>query len=303
MSRYISLLPSLTEGLCALGLGADIVGITHECDYPPEILDRAVVTTTTLAHDLTSFAIETEVLAQIQAEPSLYGLNRSLLAQLQPDCIFTQKLCDVCAVSETLVQRVAQELHPTPQVVSVGPINLEEILQSMILLGHVTGRAEAAHHWLSQARTRIQNVQERVAGRPRPRVFALEWLDPPYVSGHWMPELIALAGGIPWGEAGTPSVRLTWEQIAQFDPHVMVILPCGFSIARTLQEVAILATQPLWSTLTAVQKGRVSVADGNSYFNRPGPRILESLELLAALIHPEVCQDLAPSGGSVPYPL
>jgi len=294
VARLVSLLPSLTEILAGLGLLDDVVGITHECDYPLGIAGKTVVTTTKLGHDLSSLAIETQVLEQVQQETSLYGLDIPALIQLQPDLIFTQSLCDVCAVSETLVHQVARQLTPEPRVVSVGPTNLAEVLSSFLTVGHATGRIDEAEALVAQAQRRMAYIQAITQALPRPRLFGLEWIEPPFVSGHWFPELVTLAGGQPWGVPGTPSVRVRWEEIVEFAPDVVVILPCGFPIERTLQEVHLLEANPLWGELPAVEHNRVWVADGNSYFNRPGPRLVDSLEILAEILHPEHFQGLAP---------
>ncbi|WP_218082418.1 cobalamin-binding protein [Anthocerotibacter panamensis] len=303
MSRLVSLLPSLTEVLCALGLEDQLVGVTHECDYPAGVGAKTVVTTTTLTHDLTSLEIEEQVREQIQGEPSLYGLNLAELQQLKPDLIFTQGLCDVCAVSETLVHTLARQLDPVPRVVSVAPTRLAHILDSIAFIAAETGTEDRAQKLLADARQRVDYIQETVqALTHRPRVFGLEWLDPPYVSGHWMPELIHLAGGTAWGEPGVPSRRVTWTEVADFAPEVVVVLPCGFTIDRTWQELHLLQENPVWQNLPAVVQGRVYIVDGNSYFNRPGPRILDSLEILAQLLHPQAFQGLAPPDSFIPYP-
>ncbi|WP_287130028.1 ABC transporter substrate-binding protein [Candidatus Cyanaurora vandensis] len=296
MLRLVSLLPSLTEALCALGLVDELVGITHECDYPPAIQTKTVVTTTTLAHDLTSLEIEEQVQRQVQQEASLYGLDFAALQRLQPDIIFTQGLCEVCAVSETLVHALAAKLDPVPKVVAISPTSLAEVLTSIETIGRATGRGLMAQALLQQAQARIESVVMGARDLARPRVFGLEWLDPPYASGHWFPELVTKAGGTPWGVAGQPSQRAHWDEIAEFAPEVLVILPCGFSMERTWSEVAILRSQPHWSTLPAVRQNRVWVVDGNSYFNRPGPRLVDSLEILAQIIHPQPFAGLAKQG-------
>jgi iron complex transport system substrate-binding protein len=296
VSRLISLLPSLTEILYRLGLGESVVGITHECDYPPDVHTKTIVTTSDIAHGLSSLAIEARVQEQLTAEKALYGLKIEELRRLQPDILFTQGLCDVCAVSETLVRVVAQTLTPAPQVVALGPTNLTEILASIDYIGQVTGCEQASYNLRQQLEARIQFVETQAQALPKPRVFCLEWLAPPYSGGHWMPELVQRAGGIAWGEVGKPSRQVHWEEIVAFQPEIVVVLPCGFDIPRTCQEMPLLWENPLWCSLPAVQNQRVYVTDGNSYFNRPGPRVVDSLEILAEIFHPQTFGGLAPVG-------
>ncbi len=299
--RLVSLLPSLTEVLYLLGLGDQVVGITHECDYPSGVEAKTVVTTSALAHGLTSLQIEEQVLAQTQQQQALYGLNIPALQALQPDIIFTQSLCDVCAVSEPLVQAVAQQLRPVPKVVTCGPTNLAEILASITLIGDATGRQAEAEAFLTQARQRLAEIQNQIGTRSQPRIFCLEWLEPLYAGGHWVPEMVTFAGGTAWNVGGEPSRRVTWQELVTFAPEVLVILPCGFGIERALAEMSLLTAHPLWSTLPAVQQQRVYVADGNSYFSRPGPRVIEGIAVLAEILHPDVFAGLAPADSYVHY--
>lgn len=287
--RIVSLLPSATEIICELGLGDDLVGVTHECDYPPSVAQLPKVTQTRIPHDASSGEIDAIVREQLKTEQALYSLNLPVLTGLAPDLIVTQALCDVCAVAEAEVTAAACMLPGRPRVLNLEPMSLNDVLQSIIEVGRAVGIEETAVAVVSGLRERIEVIAGRAAQLSRrTRMVLLEWLDPPFCSGHWSPELAQLAGGDELiGIAGRPSRRLNWMEILAADPEVLFIACCGFSTERTLKDLPALVSQPGWTDLLAVKTGRVYVTDGNAYFNRPGPRLVDSLEILASALHPE----------------
>ena len=293
--RIVSLLPSLTELVCALGRGDELVGVTHECDYPTGVEFLPHLTRNRIAPEADSAAIDRAVSEQ---GGSLYDLDAGALAELRPDLILTQEQCDVCAVNEATVRRAALSLPGAPRVVSVNPTDLAGVFAMFDgIAALLDARAEAA-----ALRTAFDDlaelIVERVGDRPRPRVALLEWLDPPFSSGHWNPEIIALAGGLEVvGHAGERSRRITWDEVDEAEPDVILLAPCGFTLGRSAPELAALSDRPPWRSLAAVRAGRVALVDGSAYFARPGPRLRESLAIAAATIHPDACRDLAPPVG------
>lgn len=285
--RIVSLLPSATEILFAIGAGDDVVGVTHECDFPPQARQRAVVTSSLLPAGATSAgAIDRHVRASVHAGSSLYALDAARLAQLAPDLIVTQELCAVCAVSYDVVARAARALPGEPRVVSLEPSSLEDVYATIVFLGELTGRARAAAEVVTGLRAR-EAVLRNTPHATRPRVLVLEWTDPPMSGGHWTPGLVELAGGVPLlAHPGANSQTLTWEAIAQSDPDVVIVVPCGFDFARAQTALAELAANATWRALRAVREGRVYALDGNAYVNRPGPRLIDSADRIAAF-----CQD------------
>lgn len=295
--RIVSLLPSATEIVYALGLGDSLVGVTHECDYPTEVRARLVVTRSLLDHSTSSSAeIDEAVNQQLRDGLSLYALDQALLAELRPDMILTQALCEVCAVSYGEVERAVRDVSAgfgdlAPQVLSLEPAGLDDILKTITIVGTTLGVQQRAADVVAALRARTERVRERAALAPRrPRVACLEWIDPPFGPGHWLPELIELAGGQPGlGKAHADSRRIAWDDVIAFAPEVIVVTPCGFDLSRAMEEaLRVLPYRTGWEALPAVRKDRVYVVDGNAYFSRPGPRIVDSLELLAELIHPDL---------------
>lgn len=293
--RICSLLPSITEILFELGLGDSVVGVTHECDFPQQAQSRVKLTDSRIQGEGRSSA---EIDEQVRGQAgSLYELDAHALAQLKPDIIFTQSLCPVCAVDETTVRRVATTLSSQPKVVSYHPTCLSEIFDMIEEIGRLTGATGAAQKLTERFHSEIKNLQVApLRGMPTaPRVMCLEWTNPPFACGHWTPELVSLAGGTEvLGKAGQPSRRVEWQDVITADPQVLLIAPCGFTLSRTQQELIWLEQQPSWANITAVRDGRVFVTDGSAYFNRPGPRLVESLQILAEVIHPERFKGLAP---------
>lgn len=300
--RIVSLLPSTTEIAFALGLGDQVVAVTHECDFPAAARARPVITASALEHsDASSEAIDAAVRSQLRDGLSIYTLDSVLLEQLQPDLILTQALCDVCAVSFSSVEQAVAATSVAPRILSLEPTTLDAIFGTILAVGNATGRRERALELVAELRARVERVQARVAQASyRPRVACLEWFDPPFGPGHWLPELVELAGGrAGLGQAGEPSRRIAWGEVIAFAPEVIVLTPCGFDLERTAREAAaILPHRPGWTALPAVRNGRVYAVDANSYMSRPGPRIVDSLELLARLIHPELCAGWGPAAGA-----
>lgn len=293
--RIVSLLPSLTELVCALGRRVDLVGVTHECDYPAGVERLPHLTRSRIAATASSAAIDAAVVEQ---GGSLYDLDGDLLARLRPDLILTQEQCDVCAVNEATVRRVAAGLATAPRVESVNPTCLADLDAMFRRVGVLLGAVEAAESLVARFDATAAMIARRRRGRPLRRVLVLEWFDPPFSSGHWNPEIVALAGGVEvLGEAGQRSRRLSWGEVADADPELIVLSPCGFTIERTEQELAELQARPEWARLEAVRSGGVTLVDGSAYFSRPGPRLESSLKIAAAAIDPEACGDLAPVAG------
>lgn len=288
--RIVSLLPSATEIICELGLRDQLVGVTHECDHPPSVLDLPKVTKTLIPVDASSREIDALVRDRLGTQSALYTLDMEALEALAPDLIVTQALCDVCAVAEEEVKNAACMLPTGPRVLNLEPETLGEVLEcinQVAVAAHVEDRAEPT---INRLVSRVKSVTGRGEGvQTRPRVALLEWLDPPFSTGHWNPELIRLAGGVDGlGREGEKSVTLRWEQIIEWQPEVVLISCCGFTAERALRETHVLRGVPGWIGLPAVRDGRVHVTDGAAYFSRPGPRLVDSLELLAHVIHPDV---------------
>jgi iron complex transport system substrate-binding protein len=292
--RIVSLLPSLTELVCALGRGDELVGVTHECDYPPGIELLPHLTRSKIPSGATSAAIDEMVCEQ---GGSLYELDEDLLAELRPDLILTQEQCDVCAVNEATVRRSAAKFPGQPPVESVNPTDLEGVFAMFRRVGELLDATAEAEAIIDRFEATTRFIAERISGLPIPRVMLLEWLDPPFNSGHWNPEIIARAGGSEIiGKVGVMSRRLTWDDVALANLDVMIVSACGFSIDRTEEDLAILAERREWQNLRPVYEGRVAVTDGSAYFSRPGPRLEDSLRIAAAAIHPELFPELAPRG-------
>jgi iron complex transport system substrate-binding protein len=288
--RIVSFLPSATEMACALGLGNQLVGITHECDYPPEVLGKTVVVRNALPIETMSQPeIDAAVAQRMRDGLSLYQVDEKLLSELAPDLILTQNLCQVCAPSGNEVAQVLKVLAKQPEILWLTPKSLDEIFANMRDLGEATGRAAEAQRLIANGRERLAQIAATIRELPeRPRVFCMEWLDPVYCSGHWMPEMVEIAGGIDGlGQAGADSVRIPWDDVREWSPEVLIITPCGFNLEKVIEQTPPLQDYPGWSEMPAVRNGRVYAVDANSYFARPSLRVVEGTELLAHLIHPE----------------
>lgn len=291
MQQIVSFLPSATEMACALGLGDQLVGVTHECDYPPEVKAKAVVVRAALPiPEMTQLEIDLAVSERMRDGRSLYEIDELLLQQLAPDLILTQDLCQICAPSGNEVSHALNLLPKKPQVLWLTPNTLDQIFENALQLGEATGRQTEARELVAAGRARLEHVENKTRNiSQRPRVFCMEWLDPVYCSGHWVPEMVRIAGGVDQlSRQGGDSVRLSWEEVMEWDPEVLVIMPCGFDLPRVIEECETLPQYPEWSKLSAVRDGRVFAVDANSYFARPGPRVVDGTELLAHLIHPDM---------------
>ena len=288
--RICSFVPSATEMLFALGLGDQVVGVSHECDYPPEVTAKPRVTTGLIDPErLSSAEIDTAVSEAVRAGSPLYEVDLDLLRRLQPDLIVTQDLCNVCAVEGNHVREATTLLDPRPRLVSLQPSSLREMVDGIWALAEAAGVASRAVGLANDLQNRIEALREKSARLDRPSTLCLEWLDPAWIAGHWMPEIVELAGGEQvLARAGTPSIRAPWADIAAAAPEVVIVMPCGFDVERTLQEVRGLDSIPQFRQLPAFRSGRVYVVDGSAYFNRAGPRLVEGAELLARLLHPDV---------------
>jgi iron complex transport system substrate-binding protein len=287
--RIVSLLPSATEIVCSLGLEDQLVGVTHECDYPDVVRSLPKVTHTLIPTDAPSGEIDALVRERLRTNRALYTLDFPTVERLAPDLIVTQTLCDVCAVAEAEVTAATCRLPGRPRVVNLEPTTLEGVLANVRTVGGAAGVPQRADEVVRGLRARVAAVAARSANVARPRVLLLEWLDPPFSCGHWSPELVALAGGDEAiGRPGERSRTLSWAEVAAARPEVIVVACCGFSVARTMVDVSAAAARPEWSALPAVRSGRVYVVDGSAYFSRPGPRLVDALEVLAHALHPAV---------------
>jgi iron complex transport system substrate-binding protein len=300
--KIVSLLPSATEILFGIGAGDDVVGVTHECDYPPQAALLPHLTSSALPQAARAADIDRHVRKYLHAGSSLYHLDADLLERLQPDLIVTQELCEVCAVSYSIVDRAARRLASDPRVISLEPSSLEDVFANILTLGELTGHSSQAGEMVTALRERVERCHAEVSKRshchaevskrsrgieatPR-RVLVLEWTDPPMSGGHWTPGLVELAGAIPvLGNPGQNSRVLTWDEIAVADPDDIIVAPCGFDLEKTRDAVAELNANPQWLALRVVQQGRVHLVDGNAYVNRPGPRLVDTIEIFARELH------------------
>ena len=301
--RIVSFLPSATEMVFALGLGDALVGVTHECDYPPQAKTKPIVVRNVLPIETMSQAeIDRAVAERMRSGASLYQIDEPLLRKLSPDLILTQNLCQVCAPSGNEVSQVLQTLEKHPDILWLTPRTVQEIFDNLSDLAEATGRLPEAQQILDDCRERIDRLKALMEQTTkRPRVFCMEWLDPVYACGHWVPELVKLAGGEDeLGREGGESIRISWDDIKKYAPDVIVLMPCGFNLQQTMKEVwkSFGRYSPTKSPhltdffeLPAVKAGRVFAVDANSYFARPGPRVIEGAELLAEIIHPELFID------------
>jgi iron complex transport system substrate-binding protein len=303
--RIATLLPSATEIVCALGLAGDIVGITHECDFPPEIRTRPVIVRGKIdSARLSSAAINAEVEGALARGENLYAIDLEALAESRPDLLITQDLCEVCALPGTDVEAAVARLPNPPEIVRLHPHTLSDIFDDIVTVGSATGREAEARRTVARLQERIARVEESVRGRPRPRVFCMEWLDPPFCAGHWMPEIVERAGGREVvGLAARPSFHVEWPQIASARPEAVVLVLCGFDVERTRQEAAAQVWRAEWHDLPAVRAGRVYATDASSYFSRSGPRIVDGIEILAEILHPDVAPRPTPRGSWAPLAL
>jgi iron complex transport system substrate-binding protein len=287
--RIVSLVPSATEMLFALGLGSDLIAVTHECDYPPAALELPKITRDVLPAGLSTAQIDAAVKERTLAGDSIYELDIEMLHDLRPDLIVTQALCSVCAVSYDDVRAVAEEIDTQPMVVSLDPRTLGEVLGDARTLAQATGVKDAAVELVRDASARIDRVRLAVRNAKRPRVVALEWLDPPFATGHWTPQLIEYAGGEDvLGFAGEHSEERTWQEVDVAQPDIVIVMPCGFDAQIAHREAEMHRDQ-----LAAIGAGEVVAVNAAAYFSRPGPRVVDGLELLAHILHPELVPEIS----------
>jgi iron complex transport system substrate-binding protein len=298
--KIASLLPSATEIVYALGLGDSLVGVTDECDYPPDAVTKPVISRSGLpqGRPLAAREIDAAVRERVDAQQPLYVLDQELLRREQPDVILTQDLCRVCAVPSGQVQRALEELGlPDAKVLSLDPTTLEGIVASIEAVGVILDRADEAKRIAALLRARIARVKEIATRLPTIRVFALEWSDPPFAGGHWVPEMVEAVGGVNLlGAKGEPSREVTWREIGDQTPEVIVFTPCGYYLEEAEEEAAGLFAQPDFAGTPAAREGNVFAVDATSFFSRPGPRIVDGLEILAWAVHPEAYPE-PPRGG------
>lgn len=290
--RVVSLLPSATEILFAIGAGDDVVGVTHECDFPAPALRLPKLTSSVLSGGGTAADIDRHVRRTLHGGSSIYNLDADLLEELQPDLILTQELCSVCAVNYDIVERAAKRLSADPRVVSLEPSSLADVLATISTVGELTGRSENAAALVDQLHARLAHLDREVADAERdvhghvPSVLVLEWTDPPMSGGHWTADLVSRAGGTTvLASPGANSQALSWEAIAQSDPDAVIVAPCGFDLAATHQAVAALESKPEWRNLRAHEEREVYLLDGSSYLNRPGPRLVDTAEIFATMLY------------------
>ncbi len=290
--RIVSLLPSATEIVYALGLEDALVGVTHECDYPLSAREKPKLTSSRISHaTMSSKEIDHAVRSQLDGHGSIYDLDENLLRELKPDLILTQELCEVCAVSYKTVKQAAARLFDGEcRIVSLEPSTITDIFENIRTVGELTLRTDEAALVVGELSTRVDALAAALAGvKQRPRTLMLEWLEPPFAPGHWVPEQVALAGGDhAFGAAGEKSRTTTPEEIRAYAPEVIVLIPCGYYKEDTLRALESARLPAGWSELPATQAGNVWAVDATSYFSRPGPRVVKGAEILARILHPEL---------------
>jgi iron complex transport system substrate-binding protein len=294
--RIVSLLPSATEIVCALGLEESLVGVTHECDFPPSVVGKPVLTSSRISHaEMSSAEIDHAVRTQLDGHGSIYGLDERLLAELKPDLVITQELCEVCAVSYKTVLRAARVIESDARVVSLEPNNIQDIFANIRTVGELAGVDAEADALVRDLTVQLDALAVLLTEvETRPRTLVLEWLEPPFAPGHWVPEQVAFAGGdARFGNAGAKSRTTTPEEISAYAPEVVVLAPCGYYKEDTLRALERARLPRGWHELPAVREGRVWAVDATSYFSRPGPRVVEGAEILLRVIHPEIFGDPA----------
>jgi iron complex transport system substrate-binding protein len=289
--RIVSLLPSATEIVCALGLADALVGVTHECDYPAEVVGKPILTASRISHQtMTSAEIDHAVRSQLDGHGSIYDLDEELLRELKPDLILTQELCEVCAVSYKTVERAARMFDADVKVVSLEPNTIQDIFSNVRTVGSLTSRDAESDALVAELTTRLDALALALTEvETRPRTLVLEWLEPPFLPGHWVPEQITFAGGdASFGRAGRASTTTTDEDLRAYDPERIVLAPCGYYKEDTLHALAQSRLPACWHDLAAVKANEVWAVDATSYFSRPGPRTVRGAEILARIIHPDI---------------
>lgn len=299
--RICSLLPAATEILFAIGAGDQVAGVTAECDYPPVAAARPAVVHPRIEASASAGEIDRRVRAHANNGESTYAVDADLLRVLEPDLIVTQDTCRVCAASPADLDSAFARLRKPPQVISLSASTLAGLWKDIRAVGEAVGRPAAAEELISRLESRLRRVQSAMEGAARPRVVCLEWLDPLFYAGHWVPEMVELAGGTSTlGEAGKPSARTDWNAIVSARPEAIVLMPCGYDLDHTLEEYLRMSCPPEWWALEAVRAGRVSAVNGKNFFSRPGPRLVDGVEILGHILHPERASWLIPPGSVAP---
>ena len=294
--RICSLLPGATEIVAALGLTDRLVGISHECDYPPGVQTVPVMVDPLVdSARLSSAEIDAQVRTALDEQGGLYRLRDPSLAEAHPDLIIVQDLCHVCAVTPSQLHRVIDSLSPQPRVLTLNPQSLEDVLVDIERIGSAVDQRDTAQQLVADLRRRLAEIERQVnPAQKRPRVACLEWLSPFYCAGHWVPDMVRIAGGVDTlGTSGIPSRVVTWEELVEAAPDILVIMPCGFTKERATQEWEPLTHGAEWQSIPAVQTGRVPIVNALAYFSRPGPRLVDGVAQLAALFHPDLASDIA----------
>jgi iron complex transport system substrate-binding protein len=296
--KIVSLLPSATEIVCALGLEANLIGITHECDYPSSIANKPALTASRISHETMSSAeIDHAVRSNLDGHGSIYDLNEKLLTDLKPDLIITQELCEVCAVSYKTVQKAARMYVADARVVSLEPNTIADIFENVKTVGNLCGVSERAETVVADLQNRLDVIQERLRENKtdgkseiqNPKTFMLEWLEPPFAPGHWVPEQVEIAGGVALlGEAGKKSLTTTYEAIYESQPEITVLIPCGYYIKDIVRQLEQTRFPANWRELPAVRNNQVWAMDASAYFSRPAPRVVDGAEILAKVFHPQI---------------
>jgi iron complex transport system substrate-binding protein len=294
--KIVSLLPSATEIVCALGLEENLAAITHECDFPATITHKPPITASRISHEtMSSKEIDHAVRTQLDGHGSIYDLNTDLLSEINPDLIITQELCDVCAVSYKTVEKAARTYVADAQVVSLEPNTIADIFDNIKLVGELTNTTEKAAEVVRNLQNRLDKIKQRIAQTnpksqiPNPKSFMLEWLEPPFSPGHWVPEQVEIAGGICLlGKAGEKSVTTTYQAIYESKPDVIVLIPCGYYTSDILRQMEKTIFPSNWREIPAIKNNEVWALDATSYFSRPAPRVVDGTEILAKIFHPQI---------------
>ncbi|RYU86870.1 cobalamin-binding protein [Mucilaginibacter terrigena] len=288
--KIVSLLPAATEIVCALGLEASLVGRSHECDYPESIKHLPICSEANFSNGLSSADIDVKVKEILADALSVYTVKREVIKELSPDVVITQAQCEVCAVSLTEVEQALENyLDKQAQIISLQPNSLNDIFNDIKAVAKALNVEDTSERLLEDLNERVDIIRHKLKFMEnKPTVACVEWLEPMMISGNWIPELVSIAGGTPiLAQAGKHSPYVSWDNIRENDPEIILLMPCGFSIERTMREINILLEQPGFADLKAVKSNRIYIADGNQYFNRPGPRVVDSVEILAEIIHPK----------------
>ena len=290
--RVLSLLSSTTEIIYALGCGDRLVGRSHECDYPEEVSELPICTIPKFNVDGTSREVDDEVKSLVQSALSIYYINEKLLKELKPDIIFTQSQCEVCAVSVSDVENALKNITGlSSRVISVEPNSVEDIVNDILTIAEILNVRKKGKELVESIKAKIDNTEKIVYQKSSPSVAAIEWIDPLMAAGNWVPQLIKVAGGKNlFGEAGKHSPWMKYNDLVEQDPEIIIVMPCGYDIKKSLIEIKTLESKKGWGSLKAVRNRNVYITDGNQFFNRPGPRIIESLEILLEIIHPDLSE-------------